>query len=348
MEPGVYQLTYPQQFIYINFKQSLIPGSKKYFRPAELNENERNFILNALKEQIDLLPSAFITKYLNIYIHPFHIINGNNYGFYYENQIVVDIDKIKPGLSYKQSITSSFIHELAYLVLERQRRSNETQAFKEYLKDYYERYWFSDRENKTGSYHNGFVSERPAGTNGHGYSATDEIAELFSHLICLESREVLFQFMESNPKSILGKKINRFMAYLESAFPSLNSAYFFGEPVNIEYDTTPETGLNEDQLLISHELKSYESYDFSNNSENEDYEFTSRSNSQYSEFSDLQDEFEFTAQSENKEDQIETIFHSDSNKKRKEKKKKTKRKKDGTGLLIVGGLLYLTLELLSQ
>jgi len=345
--PGVYQLTYPNQFIYFNFKQSLIPGGKDFFTPAELSEKEQIFVVNTLKEQIDILPSDFIEEYLNVNIYPFHIFDKTTFGYHYEDQIVVEVDKILPAKSYKQSIKLSFVRQLAYLVEERLNSSEGTQALKEYLKEIYEEHWFDHEENNNGLYANGFVSEVAASAVPNNYSPTDEYAEIFSHLICLDSREEIINFIEANPKSILTEKIIRFVSYLEGNIPSLNHAYFFGEQMDSNLEPNVESALNGAQLLASHELKSNELYDFSFTSLEDEYEFSTASNSENYEFIEGSDQIDNRIITTAEADIVHTFFNTDATKK-SEKKKKTKKKKDGTGLLIIGGLIYLTLELLSQ
>jgi len=137
------------------------------------------------------------------------------------------------------------------------------------------------------------------------------------------------------------------VSYLESNIPSLNHAYFFGEQMDSNLEPNVESALNGAQLLASHELKSNELYDFSFTSLEDEYEFATASNSENYEFIEESDLIDNRVITTAEADIVHTFFNTDATKK-SEKKKKTKKKKDGTGLLIIGGLIYLTLELLSQ
>ena len=60
VEPGDYQLSYPNQKIIISFKHSEIPKSSNYFLPVHLNEEEQHNVLK--KEEDNAGPEQFIKK----------------------------------------------------------------------------------------------------------------------------------------------------------------------------------------------------------------------------------------------------------------------------------------------
>ena len=172
----------------------------------------------------------------------------------------------------------------------------------------------------------------------------------YSRILCiLRPEKRLISYLTLNPGSSLQNKINRYVTHLEEIFPSLNQAYFFGEPIMVG-PTVIETAVaqNGDQLLNMHELKSNETYDFSSTGSYEEFPSYPLSNDEDITFDGSSDYYEAAYHPDSEEEHIETLFETRNDTTKHNKKKKKKRKKDGTGLLIVGGLLYLTLELLSQ
>lgn len=343
LEPNVFQITYPQQFIQIIFKKSQIPESRSMLKSADLKREEQHAIVHLLKNQIDIFPSDFINAYLDISIHPVHIYENDVYGFFYGNKIFIEADKIMPDQSYNYSICNAFLSELAYLINEKQYGDLRTKTFITYLDQFNREHRPLTQNSSSDPYDDGYVTFYPSGT----YTAHDEYIKLFSHLLYPETRENLTNFMTLNPESKLADKINRFVSHLEETIPSLNKSYFFGKPIEAEFVPQTITSQDGEELLARHEIKSNESYDFSSATLYEDYESYSVSNDDDFNFEAPIDSYDPTPQQETYEE-IETIFNTGNNETTKQKKKKKKRKKDGTGLLIVGSLLYLTLELLSQ
>lgn len=343
LEPNVFQITYPQQFIQVIFKKSQIPESRSMLKSADLNREEQQAIVHLLKNQIDIFPSDFINAYLDISIHPVHIYENDVYGFFYGNKIFIDADKIMPDQSYNYSICNAFLSELAYLINEKQYEDLRTKTFITYLDLFNREHRPLTQNSSSDPYEAGYVTFYPSGT----YTAHDEYVKLFAHLLYPETRENLINFITLNPESILTDKINRFVSHLEETIPSLNKSYFFGKPIETEFIPQTITSQDGEELLARHEMKSNEAYDFSSATLNEDYESYSVSNDDDFNFEEPINSYEPTPQQETYEE-IETIFNTGNNETTKQKKKKKKRKKDGTGLLIVGSLLYLTLELLSQ
>lgn len=338
IEPGTYQIAYPNQVIFIYFNQSKFPGGKELIETANLSEKERYAIAKTLKVQIDLLPLDFIQEYLNIDIYPYHILKESAYSFHQENQIIIDVDKIRPGLSYKQSTNSSLMHEIARTVLQRQFRDEETKALLNYLDDFHNTHFQLILYYDTPIYQRGYVTTQAAGKTEGGFSATTEIAELFSHLTCTESRTNLIGFVNSNPYSFLSKKINRVIEYLEFISPSFNKAYFFGKSQEEipEYSTLE---LNGEQLLAAHEVKSNETFDFSFQSKEDNLEVSTFTIP--ADFGDQKtiDSEHISHNFELEDNEVETVFNSNS------KSKKKKKKKDGSGkkAFLIGGLLLLLL-----
>lgn len=346
IEPGAYQLIYTNQIVNVIFNPSSIPGSNEHFGMADLNEEDRKGIVQILKNQIDLFPSEFIRDYLNVRIFPTHIFDRKIFGYYYGDKIVIEVDKIISGISYTQSLTSSFILELGYIVEQRQHSNRETKKFKIYLEEFHENNRFLIQDNSN-IYQSGFVSSQAAGRLDDKYSSTEEFVQLFQHLMCINNRDKLVQFMDLNPDSELTKKVNKFIEYLESTIHSLNRDYFFGNSHEIKEPSAQEMALNGAQLLASHELKSNELFDFTLIPGDEESQFELESNEQKPELKEDTYEYYFTTNAERRTKQIETLIYQDSSKDSKNDKKKPRRKKNGTGLLIAGTALYIALQLLK-
>lgn len=338
IEPGTYQIAYPNQVIFIYFNQSNFSGSAALIETANLNEKEHYAIARTLKEQIDLLPQDFIREYLNSDIFLYHIIKDSDYSFYQDNQIVVDVDKIRPGLSYKQSINSSLMREIALTIVQQQFRDEETKALINYLNDFHHTHFQLIENYNTPIYQKGYVTIEASGKTQGGFSATTEIAELFSHLTCTESRTDIISFVNSNPSSFLNKKINRFIEYLEHISPSFDKAYFFGEAQEETSESTT-SDLNGKQLLTAHEVKSNEAFDFTFESMEDNLEVSmvtipadfkdqkTMSNEHSSHNFELEDK------------EVETVFKSN----KKSKKKKKKKNGSGKSVFLIGGLILLLL-----
>jgi len=344
--PGIYQFAYPAQVIFINFNDVNMSGHKKLFVPADLTEKERYAIVKTLKVQIDLLPEDIIEAYLNIQIIPSRILNSQDFGFYYENQIVIDVEKIRPEISYKEGLKISLMREIGQLIVQRNFRTEATERLRAYFTEFYKQHK-NLQQNQDNIYKSGYVTMQAAAIGQEDYSVESEIAEMFAQLMCVESRQKINDFLRFNPESILGEKISHYIKYLEKISPNLNQAYFFNESVHFKEKTTVK--INEQdgqQLLASHELRSNETFDFTAIVDEADFEVSTFSIPTEIEDYESPVNNDFSTMNDLEEEQIKTIFNSSPN--NKKKTKKTKRKKDGTGLLLIGSLVYLTLELLSQ
>ena len=188
LESDVFQITYPQQFIQVNFKKSKIPYAKSLFSDTNLSKDEQYVIVHMLKDQIDALPSEFINEYLDISIYPFHIYDDHIFGYYYGNQIVIEAEKIMPGFSFRQSICHAFLRELAYLIHENKNVDNQVNSFISYLNQFNSQHIEIDGKEETSIYRNGYVSLPLSG----GYLASEEYVALFAHLMYPETRETAY------------------------------------------------------------------------------------------------------------------------------------------------------------
>ncbi|MCK5367782.1 MAG: hypothetical protein KAQ62_04495 [Cyclobacteriaceae bacterium] len=354
LDPGTYQIEYPNQTINIYFKYPPAIGIQKLIAESDLTENEKYAIVNILKDQIDQLPAEFIDKYLNIDIFPLHILNQPEFGFYYDHQIVVEVDNIKNGMSFSSSIKSSFIHELAHLIEQNPNNKKESISLNEYLNAIYRTYHNNDINMNSVVYQNGYVSGYASGELIGGYNASEEFAEIFAHLICEESRTVLMEFMETHPGSILNAKVNRVIDFLEKNTHSLNKAYFFGASEETNNVLTLDAGIDGALLLAAHEHKSYETLDFNsmkvtvtsseshiNNLNPADISTDIRENSNEANLNQITTYYSLDPYAELTQVRTDQI---PPNKKQKSKKRK---KRNGTGLLIAGTALYIALQLLK-
>ena len=354
LDPGTYQIEYPNQTINLYFKYPPAIGIQKLIAEPSLTENERYAIVNILKDQIDQLPAEFIDKYLNIDIFPLHILNQYEFGFYYNHQIVVEIKNIKNGMSFNTSIKSSFIHEVAHLIEQNPNNEEESIALKEYLNTIYNTYHNNDIIMNSDLYQSGFVSGYASGELIGGYNDSEEFAEIFAHLIIQESRTDLIEFMDTHPGSTLTAKINGVIDFIEKNVPSLNKVNFWGELKETNYAATPDAEIDGALLLAAHEHKSYETLDFNSmevsetlyikqidNSDPDDISTDIRENSYETRLNQISTYYSLDPYIELTEVRSDQLPPDDKQKSKKRKKR------NGRGLLIAGAALYIMLKLLN-
>ena len=339
--PGTYQIAYPNQVIHVYFEGLSLPGENVHMEAAELNEQERYAIVKTFKTQLDLLPTEFINSYLSIDIYPYVLHYPKTYGLLSSNKLVIDIDQIRPGASYKASIQTTMLHLIGKMVLQRNFREPSTQSLINYLEQFYLDARKLPPHLGTELYRFGFVSSESSWINDGKYSAIEEAAGIFAHMYCPESNATLQSYLRKHPDSDLAAKITHYADYMETLFPEFDWSPYFSVPTATA-DISNTVDLNSETLLAAHEYKSNEGSNFGVFSfEEEKFEPVASTET----WTPTEVEYE---ESEpyvyERSDEIDTIIGQKTTK----KKKKNKRKKDGTGLLIVGGLLYLTLQLLSQ
>ena len=420
---GTYQILYPNQSINVFFRYAPTYTLANLVDSPNLNPQEQEYFVQLIKEQTDLLPTDFINQYLDVEVYPSRIKDTNTYGYHYIDQIIIEVEKIKPNLSYNLSIKSSYLHEIAHLLEESEDLKYSIEKLKS---DFYSINKENDKAFSSGDIFDcGFVSEAARGDFSGEYNVSNEFAETFAYLIHEESRQVLLSYMEKNTNSVLASKIDVLAQFLNNNIPSLGSTYLYRKTwknyeksAKISNDK-PNTDfriekfnsekyndhiakfdpqLDGDALLFKHELKSYESSTFSDPTEFESQKIVQKSpyvdedmknETQYEEDkskyeTQYTDRLERNLESaskeldeklENRAEKIETLFskvekapienfhynpysfdnpyqqieeeaYSEPDKNNNRKKKKKKKK--GTGLLIAAGLIYLTLELLSN
>ena len=354
LDPGAYQIEYPNQTINIYFKYPPILGTKKLIAESSLTENEKYAIVKILKNQIDQLPVEIVEEYLNIDIFPLHILNQHEFGFYYDHQIIVEIKDIKNGMSFYSGIKSSFIHELAHHIENKQNNETAFKVLKQYLTEMYMANENSNNEINSDVYQNGFVSRYASGELTGNYEVSEEFAEIFTHLICMESRMKLIPFLESHPESMLANKINRFVDFLDENVPSLDRKYIFGAAGDFDNYSSTNHEIDGDLLLISHELRSYESFDFKVLEDSEkqfmtNHKLEESANIDYSssEVEKSNPVSDYSVYQYYNTSDSYSQYESDQNKKNKSSKIKKKKKRKGTGLLIAGTALYIALQLMK-
>ena len=346
--PGIYQLSYPNQLINIYFNPLDHSRHQGLFVPADLSETQRYDIVKVLKQQIDLFPEEIIGAYLQIDLIPGFIFDHNTFAFSHQNQIMIDVMKTKAGMSRDESIRYVLTHETGKLILRQHSNSEATKTMKAYLNAFYLDH-LHDLQNGGDIYSKGYVSIEAAGLSPYGYTVSNEMAELFAHLTCTESNQRITDFIMANPKSILKEKILKFSSYLDLIFSTIDEGELFDKSLLSEPIATRSHNIHyADQMLSIHELKSNETFDFSMANELPELEASAYSLPAEMDEPEIASYEEYYETQDFREEQIETIFDSSDDRKNKKKVKKTKKKKDGSGLLLVGSLIYLTLQLLSQ
>ena len=347
ISPGTYELEYGYRTINIHFDPVLSNKLIDLCQPADITERKRYEIIKSIKDQLDLLPIDFLDNYVTFEILPVRIFDFQKYSFMHENQMIIDINKKKSGMSYKQSIDHALLFEVGKNMLEKNTQLIATKTLTKYLQEFYLRHSKSNFNRSI--IESGFVSIEAAGAGAHEYSVSQEIPELFAHLICPESRERISRYLDRYPESILSEKVSKFVTYLEQIsdgfeFDLINTSPAYQKAKFAQLNNE----LRNDELLTLHELRSNETYDFSYVAEFEEFEANSVSSSASSNIIVEDGNEDDIYLKNNEQKQIETLFNSQPPDKSKKKSKKSKRRKDGTGLLLVGSLVYLTLQILSQ
>ena len=312
---GHYQLMYHHQTISIYFDECRIPSYHDIIKPVEISESERYAIVKTIKEQLSTLPIDFIQKYLDISIYPFHIFREEDYGYYYNKEIVIDIDKIKPNMSFAESITSTLMQQICAITILNYAQEESTIEMKAYLEKFY-----AEHSYNYGSRHgfeSGYVTPESAGINRYMYSTNYELNELFSFLLTPKSRNKLQRFIDLNPNSLLAQKVDVFIDYLAMYSPSFSRDYFFDNtPPPVISELNQATNINAEQFLNMHEIKSNESFDFSLTGYHEELEASAR---ELPAFADM-DYHNNEIYESNENNEIETVFGNNKNEKTKKKK----------------------------
>ena len=264
LSPGSYRIEYPRQHIDIFFDHIPVGVNEDIKVDIYLNENEKFEIANILKQQIDDLPEAFKFKYLHREIYMLQI-NNSEFGFNTDKEIIVEVTKIKQGMSYSNSLKSALVHQLAHLIEYSPETRNAAGMLKSYLNNLYQMYYKSDQKAGYSIYEKGFVSRYANGELSGQSSVSDEYAEIFAHLICAENRADLMDFLAANPQNVLGIKVSKVIDFIDEHVSTLRRGFFMGEEVATTYTIPMDMDIEEDgeMLLAAHELRSYESFDFS-------------------------------------------------------------------------------------
>ncbi len=260
IKPGTYTISYPNQSININFDYTPSNGFENILVEPDLNEHEKNEIVWLLKEQIDQLPRSIIDKYLDIDIFPLQIKNTYEFGWTLDKQVMVEVSRIKDGMSYKNSVKSSLAHQLAHLFEREPSFGKAALNIKNYLDDLNQEN--PDPVKKVGNsiFAQGYVSRYANGQLSGDYSSEEEFAELFAFLTCDDNRLDVVEFVNEHPEELLSIKVNRFIDLLSEQVPSLGQYYFFRNDIE-SHEITLYPKLDGEGLLAAHERKSYESFD---------------------------------------------------------------------------------------
>ena len=373
---GIYQIIYPNQSIDIFFNYSPSYTIASLVEPAKLTEAEQELFAKSIRDAIAELPNEFIKKHLGVEIYPSSIKNDEVYGYHFMDQIVIDAEKHKVDADYSLYIKTLFMHELGHIIEE----DRDIQKGAKELKDYLEYSYLTNKKATSSetSLENGFISIRAHGTEEQQYDASEEFSEIFSHMLLQQHRGPIMDYVSNNPNSILTSKIDRFIEFSDE-FLELPSSHFRLSKPNYDFEKPTFTleslknrdynpgvkqfdpGMDGDKLLEKHEMKSYESFDFSDEKYLEQrVESISDELDQKTGVDDnvLEQEPEYIQPLYSESPppyEFDTYAHEPyyepeptTSSNQKEKKNKRSKRKKGTGLMIAAGLIYLTLEILSN
>jgi hypothetical protein len=279
LSPGSYRIAYPDQAIDIFFDHIPVGAVENVKVDIYLTENEKHEIAKILKQQIDQLPEAFIGKYLNREIYGLQINDRFEYGINTDKGIIVEITKIKQGMSYGNSLKSALAHQIAHIIENEPDTKNDAGILKNYLNTLYQMNYHKETQQRGFSiYDKGFVSRYANGELSGQYSSSEEFAEIFAHLVCNENRSDVIEYLTQNPQNVLGVKVSRLIDFLDEHVSSLSRAYFMGEDVVATYSLPINANEDGEMLLAAHELRSYGAFDFSaTNSDENVWEFKEKS-----------------------------------------------------------------------
>ncbi len=342
---GEYQISYPGQVIGVYFDFRPANGLQHITSSTEMDESEQYALAQILKDQIDQYPINFISEYLDLDIIPMNIHNDGEFGYNLDHQIIVEVEKIKQGMSYRNSVKSALAHQIAYLVDENPNFKSTTDELKSDLRSLHQTNDEFYRNTGYSIYEQGYVSRYASGEISGNYSASIEFAELFAHLTCDENRQDLMDFAHDNPDHVLSSKVRRFEKFLSNHIYHLNT-----NEISLSREpsyTTPEyNDMDGAGLLNIHELRSYESMGF-DEMENEDNTFLSSADN------DIYEELPTKSWDEPEPYVKQRVFkYNDAPGKNEEEtqyqqNQQKRKKKKGTGLLITGAALYVLLQLLK-
>jgi len=357
MGHGAYRIMYPQQIIKVYFNYDKYNGLNKVFTETDLSSYEQMEIAKLIKQQIDAWPEAFVNEFVDVEIYPLSINSRHEFGYLIDNQMIIDVRKIKQGMSFKNSVKSSLAHQAANIIKEHPNTKEASSRMRNYLNSIHLTYTDDDDQGNYSIYEQGYVSRYASGELSGLYSPELEFAELFAHLTCDDNKDDLLNFVNNNPNNILSIKVGRFMDYLTEEVPGFDRAYFQLEDLP-SYSTPSYDDVDGDVLLSIHELRSYQSVDFESMNEVE----SSKEPIYEEDLSwlpgnepDFQDE-PFAAAWENEPPEVEYEVYRNSDPEttyerneepREYKSKKKKNKKNGKGLLLTGAAIYVLLQILK-
>jgi hypothetical protein len=344
-DPGNIRISYPAQTIDVSFDYMPSNGVQHFTSKTDLNQHEKLRVVGLMKQQIDQLPASFVNKYLDVEILPMHINGKSEFGYNLDRQIIVEVEKIKQGMSYQNSVKSALAHQIAYLLMDDPTSRESVQDIQNYLNSLNQT--FSDTKKHVGYsiYEQGFVSRYASGEISGNYHPSTEFAELFAHLTCEENRADLINFINDQPENILSIKVRRFIDYLAGYVAGFDRDYFY--PSEVEAYTTPTPTDQDGGVLLSiHELRSYESLDFdamedqqkvwSNTDEGDVYEELPTNSWEQGEPEVAHEVLSYSEQSSS---------FGPHDAQSKETSKKKKKKKTRRGLLIAGAAIYVLLQI---
>ncbi len=268
VEPDVFTIKYPEQNINIFFNNLPSDELQDVTTDTFLGEGEKQQIASLLKAQLDVYPPQFVSRYLDVDIYPLMIRNKSEFGLNIGRQIVVEVSKIKQGMSFTNSIKSALAHQVGHMLEGAAGVGGAVEDMKFFLHTTRQATPYDKSKRAYSALEQGYVSRYASGEIQGYYSASEEFAEMFAYLTCPVNREDVLAFANEHPQNIISTKISRFMIFLEEYVYAMQpnaltihneSGYAISAPYN----------LDEDDILSAHELRSYASIDFEAMNKNE-------------------------------------------------------------------------------
>lgn len=261
IDPDVYLIKYPEQSIKIFFNKLPSEELDKVMSDIFLTEQEKYQIAIVLKSQIDTYPPQFISRYLDIDIYPLIIKNKTEFGLNVGKNMIVEVSKIKQGMTFKNSIKSALAHQIGHLLESMPETGLKVENYKEFLSTTQLTNPYDKSKYLYSALEQGYVSRYASGEIQGNYSASEEFAEIFAYMTCPDNRNDVLEFTNNNPNNILSSKISRFMVFLDESVYGTQTdlPYYFTES---GHALSAPYSLEEDNILLAHELRSYATLDF--------------------------------------------------------------------------------------
>jgi hypothetical protein len=218
-EKGSYKLIYEEQIINFYFSHAPRGDFDNLVVGLVLTREEQTELIHSIKRVIDQLPADIRAKYLGIDIFMLTILNETITGYYFNNQLIIEIDAnklqdLKPG-----NMTFTFGHELAHHILNRSEGLQETNKFLDYLKTFRMEHPAMNYGDEVSFRLKGYYSKYSYNQHGKGYCAREEFADLIG--LFLINDPILHTALNQSEYALFAEKLRHTNNFLKELAPSL-------------------------------------------------------------------------------------------------------------------------------